>query len=545
MSAAFGRLRRIVGDETGLVLPLVALVLVTLLVFAAFAIDLGAAWAERRTDQAGADAAVMAGAVEMIVGTPTEAGIVDEVRDYVQRNVGLLATSPDWLTCVDPDRGPSYTPLIDSGGNVMDCISIDNSSAVGPGLVLRTKVPDQQVDTYFAPVIGINQLTVDADAEAELLAGAAGEGGIIPFALPQDYSPEECLGTPPGGLIPEDSVCQGPLQGNFGTVDSPHFGAGAPHGTVLNCPPSGVLARTSHQVAIGLDHYIRFSPISPVPPPSNSQPAIGDDDCPEEVLFPYVLNTRTGDPFSGGGGGQWPPVPASPNVAVAVGLVGNGPFGTAGEVGRFRRTGGLNVGAAGDQRVLETNNPPHVAMDNVGLWEYLDPSSSGPCDPSLFTNPNGGTQLTAQMADCLNNGSPEFIDLLLQSPRFALVPLLNYKQCSDPDPLCLTGQSWVHITGLRPVYLQSTWYTCGGPNYCVWETADGFFLQSFNPGEGTVPSCEGIPDDGVTPGSCTGLPNPNQVSLKGVSAFVLEWDYLDDDADPTGNGSPFFAQLYR
>ncbi len=543
---------RLRTDEAGLVLPLLGLLLVTLLVFAAFAIDLGAAWAERRTDQSGADASVMAGAMELITGPTTEAGIVDEVRDFVERNVGLPATSPDWITCTDPGRGLSYTPLTDGNGDVMDCISIDNTTRA-PHLIIRARVPEQQVDTFFATVIGIDTITVDAFAESEIKAGIAGEGGIIPLALPQDYSPEECLGTPPDGQIPQDSVCQGPLQGNFGVIDSPHFGAGPPHGTTLICPPSGLLARVSHQVAIGLDHYLRVSPISPVPDPSNSQPATGDDDCPQELLFPYVLNTRTGDPFSGGGGGSWPPTPASPNVAVAVGLVGDGPFGTAATIGRFRRIGGFNTGVGDDQRILETTDPPHVAMDNVGLWEYLDPvRSKGICKPDAFIG-LVGTELTDQMRACLNNpdplaNQPFFVDEIFASPRFALVPLLRFEACGDPsNPLCLSGQGWVHIIGFRAVYLQSSWYNCGGPSYCIWETADATpkFLQVFNPGEGTAPGCEGIPDDGTTQGSCTGFSMPNQVSVRGISAFVIEWNFLLDDADPTGSGSPFVAEMYR
>ncbi len=531
-----------------------ALVLVALLAFAAFAIDLGAAWAERRTDQSGADAGVMAGAIEIVVGAPTQAEVVDVVRDYVERNIGLPAASPDWLTCVDPGRGASYTPLVDSGGNTIDCISVTTDGPGGPSVILRTKVPDQQVDTFFAPVIGIDTLTVDAEAEAEIKAGIAGEGGIIPFALPHNYSTEDCLGTPPSGLIPEDTVCQGPSQGNFGIVDSPHFGElDEPHGTVLTCPPSDVLARVSHQVAIGIDHLISIYTGPPLPPPypSNSRPAEGADDCPEPLFGkPWVLNTRTGDPFASGGGGQWPPVPVSPNVAVAVGLVGDGLFGNlggTGQIGRLRRTGGLNSGSGDDVRELATTSNPFLAFDNVGLWEYLDPAldgTSGPCDRTLWTGT--GTVWTEMMRACIDSGAASFIDDIFSSPRYALVPLLWYEECGPPsNPICLSGQQWVYIIGLRPIYLQSTWYTCGGSSYCIWKSTDGLFLQVFNPGEGTVNSCEGVPDDGVNPGSCTGIPNPNQVRLRGLSAFVLEWGYLSDEADPTGTGSPFFAELYR
>ncbi len=324
---------------------------------------------------------------------------------------------------------------------------------------------------------------------------------------------------------------------------------------MLTCPPSNVLDRVSHQVAIGIDHLISIYRDTPVPYPSNSKPVEGADDCPEPKLGkPWVLNTRTGDPFASGGGGQWPPVPVSPNVAVAVGLVGDGLFGNlggSGQIGRLRRTGGLNNGGSGDQRELATTSNPFVKLDNVGLWEYLDPSLDGlggPCDRTSWPGypVPAGTVWTERMRTCVSSGTARFTNAIFSSPRYALVPLLHYEECGSPsNPICLSGQQWVYIIGLRPVYLQSTWYTCGGSSYCIWQSTDGLFLQVFNPGEGIVDSCEGIPDDGVTPGMCTGVPNPNQVRLRGLSAFVLEWDYLSDEADPTGTGSPFFAELYR
>ena len=74
-----------IQNEDGAILPIVALLIVVLLVFAAFTVDLGAAWAERRHDQSAADAAVLAAATEAstltgvtltdlhcLVDTPTE-----------------------------------------------------------------------------------------------------------------------------------------------------------------------------------------------------------------------------------------------------------------------------------------------------------------------------------------------------------------------------------------------------------------------------------------------------------------------------------------
>ncbi len=104
------------GRETGAILPLTALLIVILLVFAAFAVDLGAAWAERREAQTAADAGVMGAALQYLVSTPDEDGIYDLVNTYVNlNNTGTAFTFEDWEDCVDPDRPSDYAPLGDSG----------------------------------------------------------------------------------------------------------------------------------------------------------------------------------------------------------------------------------------------------------------------------------------------------------------------------------------------------------------------------------------------------------------------------------------------
>ena len=108
-------------SEDGAILPLVGIMIIMLLVFAAFTVDLGAAWAERRQDQTAADAAAMAGAIEYVRSNPTEAEVVALVQDYVERNIGYPAGSAGWGACPVPTDG--FQPI---GGN--NCISLKQAS---------------------------------------------------------------------------------------------------------------------------------------------------------------------------------------------------------------------------------------------------------------------------------------------------------------------------------------------------------------------------------------------------------------------------------
>ncbi len=80
---------RACASEDGAILPIVALMIVVLLVFAAFTVDLGAAWGQRTLNQSAADAGVMGGGIGFVGDTPqTNEEIVAEVEKYVDINLG-------------------------------------------------------------------------------------------------------------------------------------------------------------------------------------------------------------------------------------------------------------------------------------------------------------------------------------------------------------------------------------------------------------------------------------------------------------------------
>ncbi len=465
--------------ETGAILPIFALMLLMLLIFAAFAVDLGAAWAERREAQTAADAGVMSAALQYLDSTPDEDKIYELVTTYVNSNVNAPGFSDsDWDGCEDDSRPTGYDALWEGTADEVECISIKQLN--NEPAILRVRLPVNDVPTSFARLIGIDAIPVTAFAEAEILY--LDQSAILPFSLPSNPSTNECLGTPPTGLLPNDAApCTGPAQGNFGMIDSPWFGAGAPYGTDTNaCPHDpNFAARTPLNLALGLDHVITSWPGST--PDNWNGPAIGTDlgnnhpdadscDSTSNELPPHVLLTEPGNTQTG-------------SAIMNSGFLG-GPFGTPlpGDPptpGRLRQMPAVGVGEfsgsdLSSQRLDLRDNTDNLSVDNVGLWEYLafdkiDPSSS--CDKGNFTGKTG-RDLTDQMKTCLvelegSAATEVFTDALLESPRFALVPVLNYVSGAQ------YGNKWWAVMELRPVYIQTTWYTCKSPTgECLFQPED-------------------------------------------------------------------------
>ena len=99
---------RVRGNENGVIAIVVALMAVLLFVFGAFAVDIGAAYSERRSDQTSADAAALAGAFAL--PDMTVSGSKDDaIRDAVAFAEANLPEPPEgwadaWANCVDAER---------------------------------------------------------------------------------------------------------------------------------------------------------------------------------------------------------------------------------------------------------------------------------------------------------------------------------------------------------------------------------------------------------------------------------------------------------
>jgi hypothetical protein len=444
LRCVFSRSR--VNRETGAVLPIVAILIVVLLVFAAFTVDLGAAWAARRQLQSAADAGAMAGALPpLAVGD----NIATTAMDFVDTNVG---TPVDRLGCTGwtpTDEGVSGSfSLVDSV--TTNCVWISGATADG-GRLLAVKVPDQQIPTAFARVIGVDSLAVDAFAVSKT---ALGNTNVLPFALVPAVGPQECLGSPPAGIAQDP--CSGASSGNFGYLTSPFWGTDSSPGT---CPPGG--ANDSDvlimNLVLGTDHPLAVDLKWP------ADNAGADSDLPDEcVAF------------------DLPPYPAPDSVMtftgnreteLHAGLVSNDPgvAGIGGLEGRLQQGSPSPPfpDAVDDTRTIGgKKNNEDMDVDNIGLWQYVLPGGTNSCarpgdiptDPAAPWN-TGGPLATAQMDDCIaqahaGTSTVTFDSSLWEdSPRFAVVPQLWNTFPSG-------GSAPRAIEQFRGVYLQTSWFNC-------------------------------------------------------------------------------------
>lgn len=534
--------------EDGAVLPLVALMLLVLFGFAALGVDATAAYAERREAQSAADAAVMAGALQYLADTPpTGTELATLVKDYVAANWtgNKTPSNADWTACVDSSKPADYAAILDTSVSpavpISDCISIKQVD--GEPALLRVRLPAYDMPTAFASIIGWNSLAISATATAELRYNENTK--ILPFSLPANPADEECLATPPAGLLPGDlgGPCTGPVQGNFGLIDSPWFGADDPHFTdTYTCQTSpNFNTRAPHNIAIGLDHVVTAHP-SPQPLVGISQAnnAPGADNCASAAdgTIPYILLTQPGNTQSAGG-----------KALLQAGFIGDhpSPIPSATTEGRLRQ--GPSLTTTYPNRLNIDTTSWDFTMDNVGLWEYIVADSGGQCDKDNF-RPSGkvGRELTDQMWQCLgtNPGSGTFHIDLLKAPRFAVVPVLNYTSGSQ------FGNSWWAVLELRPVYLHSTWFDCTTTtdSECLFQPDDfvadptfdptdrNSYSVLFNPGEGTESPCY------INAGACV-VPSTSRFQLLGLSAIVLEWDMLPPGAENQyGTSAPYQVFLH-
>src|SRR5690606_16182634 len=242
------------NSEKGAVAILASAALILVLGIAAFAIDLGLGFSERRGDQTAAHVAAMAGAVETLGSNAT---IRDYILDFAERNVpsGSI-TVEQWASCTDPERatlnssGHNFVPVAAPSGwptSIIDCVSVD------PAGYVRVNLPPQTVKTTFGRVLGVDELSTGADAIARITN--RGGGGILPFGILATAGDGQhvCLRDNSAGLA--EPPCDGGDQGNFGGLESPHYG-NSELGTTKNCTGSPKKDVIAVNIAVGLDHRV-------------------------------------------------------------------------------------------------------------------------------------------------------------------------------------------------------------------------------------------------------------------------------------------------
>ena len=498
------------GDERGATALLIAISLFVLCGFAALAVDLGLGFNERRQDQTAADVGVMAGTIETL-GPNTK--IRDLILDFTRRNVVATYSSADWQArwegCQDPERldlngdGFNFQPVAVPAGwttpsGRLDCISFD------AGGYVRVNLPQLEFETTFGRLMGVSELETNADAVARI--ANRGGGGILPFALLSTTfdGQHACLRDGSGGHAEEP--CDGPDAGNFGALESPHYGTN-PDGPSRNCTGSPKKDLVAVNIAYGIDHRI-------IPDSDGLAANEVRDTCAnmDNGLTPDTMNTFTG--LSNG---------------VPEGLA-TGPI----------------PGAIADPLLQKGDNPKRNVygnpLDDKPLWDYIDPSlsvSTSPADdipasceaqtfdPTVGTNvpkdwdgdgaedePNSWEHLSACLTEYVAGGhtAPLFLDTLKDSPRFGYVPLFWEDSFGS-------GNEWLHVQVFKAAWIQATWWKKGGT------------VTVFHPGE---------------PGSFTGGGSWSLIQLSGLivpdAALPSE---LRGNPPPGGGVNPFQPELYR
>jgi hypothetical protein len=557
-------LHRARGNEDGAILPLVAILLIVLMGFAAFGVDVAGAYASRTHSQSAADAGVLGAALEYLsTDSPTGQDLAAIAKSYVATNLpDRTPSDTEWEACLDPDKPVEYAPLLDTSAPlpypvISDCISLKQID--GEPALLRVRLPTYDMPTAFASVLGVDTMAVSAIATAELRYNT--NSNILPTSLPNQPGLEECLGTPPKGHLPLDPVvCGGAISGNFGLVDSPWFGADEPHYT--NAYPSAASTdcddrtvqseaakRGSHSYALGLDHLITTHPDAATLPPGvdegingQAKVTIGADDCsaPNKGALPYILLLNTGTKNN--------------RDATHNGLVGGQGVASVANtdaIGRLRQPS--SPGSSMPPTVFDTSGAD-FKLDNVGLWEYLDASATLPSDCQSIAGADGRGKTNA-LINCLNDSafpSDAFTSDLLASPRFAVVPVLNYDKCTEIDRNnCKHGKKWWAILEMRPVYIQSSWFDCTASEQCLFQPDDFLIADPpnpdeysglWNPGESKLGPCV------ITDGPCEAGPAilDSKFKLLGVTAIVLDWTELPADAENQyGSSAPFEVFLHN
>lgn len=330
MNAARSDPTRVRGDK-GVVIVLFALVLVILMIFAAFAVDVSGVYSARRSDQSAADTAALGGLQTLLTPGSTGAQVQATVIDLVVASVGSKAATFDWNSCNTADDD-----IIDTAVNGKNCITTTASRDV-----LQVRIPLQRYPSSFAGVVGVN---LDHSAFAIAGINAVGIGGVLPLPIGANAGDADgyvCVRTGSGGALDAIDPCNKQNTGNFGSAD---FGLWRDPECTANPKDRWAL-----NVARGVDHTL--SSYGPGKQPWGQTLKVDTTLCPGTVeQYPNGADTTS--------------VGGVTTTLVASALF-NGP--TAGVPGRLALDAGSQLND-NDRTTIGS-----VSVDNNGLWEFITP----------------------------------------------------------------------------------------------------------------------------------------------------------------------------
>lgn len=161
------------GDDRGVVIPIMAFSLVTLLVMVSFAVDLGNARQFRRQAQATADTAALAGAAELNGqdDASRRSLAVTQVKLYALRNFNVATSA--WQGCDQSVAVPAGWTAPDSAASNR-CILVNSAN----DRVRITHLPAKPVLTFFGRAAGVDDIDVTAAATAIVRPGGVSPCGF-------------------------------------------------------------------------------------------------------------------------------------------------------------------------------------------------------------------------------------------------------------------------------------------------------------------------------------------------------------------------------
>jgi len=388
----------------------VALVMVLLMGIAAVALDGGRAFSEKRQAQAGVDFASLAALAKATGPNPEDAGAA-EAQAVVAAN--LPGRSLDWAACSDASRPPEYSVV----SSLTECISFTENFSQA-----RVVLPDDDVDTTFAAVIGFNSITVRSEAEAEQTSRATAD--IVPWTA--GSGSHVCLfsNQAPQSVPP----CDGPQSGFFGYLDVALYGSPS---SDLDNPPTCANGtsnvRSGVNVAKGSDHIlVEWDPGDVV---------VHDHTvCPNKSEDINQLEVQPGSPTQGATEGL---------ITGVSGAINGQAFGAAD--GRLEHNATWSTGQAFVRG---------FTLDDTPLWTYLDDPNCTWAGGAV----SGPVDTHQEMINCLDawTAGPIFGVAIEGNKRFAAVPIFT----SYP-----TGPGSYLIDFFSPVWIETIYQNCNA-NRC-------------------------------------------------------------------------------
>lgn len=342
--------------ERGASALLLASMLILLMGMAAIAIDIGAAFNERRQDQSAADAGALAAGLEFVIGNG-EAEAVQVAKALVDENLGRTLPPQAWIDCTDDGAlGETGNEADNDLATTDPCISFGDDLEGNLAFSrIRVRVPDQATPMTFARVLGF--LTIETHAIAEVEMTPLLEQGAFPAAVFNGALAGSTVCIKTGTGSSNTTSCGDPSTGNFGNFNPYYYQEVNPTYPTSKCDSGGSVDGLAYIMANGLDHTLGIAD------GAGLGERVNGNDCPGSAGPINPDRVRSGAGYS--------------NSDVTRGLVTGGTFDSEPYVGRFVQNG---ESWASDHGAIQVFGE---MLDNRPLWTFLSEDQAEAADAAI------------------------------------------------------------------------------------------------------------------------------------------------------------------